>query len=373
MLVAMSAGVSPGRRLYGTAVLVVGLPALVALMVPARDRLSLVIPALLVLLLVTGAAVLGGRWVALPGAVAGALLLNWFFTPPFGTLVVESPVQIVVLGVYLAVAVAVSATVDVAARRTAEATRARAEAEALEAADRMRTTLLAGVGHDLRTPLAAVKAAVSSLRQGDVTWTDEERDELLATIEDGADRLQRLVSDLLDASRLQAGVVTTFPESVSLDELVGRALLSLPPTSRVQVDLSPTLPHVVVDVGLAERVLANLLENALRYSPPNAPVTIRGSLLDTSDRVLCEVIDRGPGIPADEWDVVFDSFRRLPPADRGDRGDRGPGGLGLGLTVARGFTEAMGGTLEPAPTPNGGLTMRVEWSIAPARPGPGRP
>ncbi|MGZ6859673.1 MAG: DUF4118 domain-containing protein, partial [Blastococcus sp.] len=127
------AGLGLRRQLTGAAVLVVGLPVLVAVMVPARGSLSLAIPVLLVLLLVTVGAVIGGRWVALPGALAGALLLNWFFTPPFGTLLVESPAHLVVLAVYLTVALVVSATVDVAARRTAEAARARAEAEALSA------------------------------------------------------------------------------------------------------------------------------------------------------------------------------------------------------------------------------------------------
>ncbi|MGZ4667984.1 MAG: sensor histidine kinase [Blastococcus sp.] len=471
------AGLGLRRQLTGAAVLVVGLPVLVAVMVPARGSLSLAIPVLLVLLLVTVGAVIGGRWVALPGALAGALLLNWFFTPPFGTLLVESPAHLVVLAVYLTVALVVSATVDVAARRTAEAARARAEAEALsalaggslaedrtlpdvllqvrtvfgmreaalrertsagwrdvelssadpvptddevervvpagpdlalvvrgpelfaadlrvlhsfaetaatalqgrrlaqraaeaaqlEAADRARTALLAGVGHDLRTPLAAVKAAVSSLRQHDIPWTPEEREELLATVEDGADRLHRLVSDLLDASRLQAGAVPTFPETVGLDELVDRALLSLPATDRVRLDLPPTLPHVLVDVALGERVLANLLENALRYSPGTAPVTVSGSV--ERDRVRCEVIDHGPGIPAERWEDAFVSFRRLGSPDRGQLGDRGPGGLGLGLAVARGFTEAMGGELTPATTPGGGLTMRLELPVAP-EPGP---
>jgi len=466
------AGLSRRRQLAGAALLVVGLPVLVAAMVPGRNSLFPAIPVLLVVLLVTVGAVIGGRWVALPGALAGALLLNCFFIPPFGTLQVESPAGLVVLAVYLAVAVVVSATVDVAARRTAEAARARAEAEALsalaggalaedrtlpdvllqvrtvfgmreaalreregtgwrdvevssadpfpapgeverlvpvgpdlalvvrgpelfaadlrvlhsfaeaaatalqgrrlaqraaeaaqlEAADRARTALLAGVGHDLRTPLAAVKAAVSSLRQHDIPWTPEERDELLATVEDGADRLHRLVSDLLDASRLQAGAVPTAPEAVSLDELVGRALLSLPATDRVQLDLPPALPHLLVDVALAERVLANLLENALRYSPVTAPVTVRAAA--ERERVRCDVIDHGPGIPAERWEEAFASFRRLGSPDRGQLGDRGPGGLGLGLAVARGFTEAMGGELTPATTPGGGLTMRLSLPIA---------
>src|SRR3954447_21711273 len=141
----------------------------------------------------------------------------------------------------------------------------------------MRGTLLAGVGHDLRTPLASVKAAVSSLRQDDVAWTAEETAELLATIEAGTDRLQHLVGNLLDASRLQAGVVSTAPERVRLEELVGRALLDLGSLDVVELDIREDLPDVLADVGLAERVLANVLENALRHGCPGA-VTVRGAL-----------------------------------------------------------------------------------------------
>ena len=143
-----------------------------------------------------------------------------------------------------------------------------AEAAQFEAADRMRTALLAAVGHDLRTPLASIKAAVSSLRQHDIAWTAEETAELLKTIEDSADRLHHLVTNLLDASRLQAGVVSASIERVSLDELVDRALLTVTEPQRIDVDLPEALPDVLVDGGLAERVLANLLDNALQHSPP---------------------------------------------------------------------------------------------------------
>jgi len=219
----------------------------------------------------------------------------------------------------------------------------------------MRTTLLAGVGHDLRTPLAAVKAAVSSLRQEDVAWTPEESAELLATIEAGADRLQHLVGNLLDASRLQAGVVSTSLQRVRLEELVGRALLDLGSLDRVDLDVPEDLPDVVADVGLAERVLVNLLENAFRHG--GGRVTVRGMLL--GERVACDVVDTGPGVPPEARDQLFVPFARL-------EGDRGAPGLGLGLAVARGFAEAMGGELGPVGTPGGGLTMRLTLPLAEA-------
>ena len=240
------------------------------------------------------------------------------------------------------------------ARRLAERAE---EAARLEAADRMRTTLLAGVGHDLRTPLASVKAAVSSLRQDDVTWTAAETAELLATIEAGADRLQRLVGNLLDASRLQAGVVSAVPERVRLEELVGRALLDLESLAAVDLDIPEDLPDVLADVGLAERVLANVLENALRHGGA-ATVTVRGALGPEPGSVVCDVIDHGPGLPPGAQNPLFVPFAPLH-GDTGDLGDRGAGGLGLGLAVGRGFAEAMSGSLTAHATPGGGLTLRL--------------
>jgi two-component system sensor histidine kinase KdpD len=234
-----------------------------------------------------------------------------------------------------------------------------AEAAQLAAADRMRAALLAGVGHDLRTPLASVKAAVSSLRQDDVAWTDAERAELLATIEDGADRLHGLVANLLDASRLEAGVVSASLERVRLEELVGRALIGLGSLDRVVLDIPEDLPDVLADVGLAERVLANLLENALHHGGPGA-VTVRG--LATGGRVACEVVDHGPGIAVREWPALFVPFAGV---GGRDTGDRGTGNLGLGLAVAHGFAEAMGAALAPTATPGGGLTMRLTLQPAP--------
>lgn len=238
-----------------------------------------------------------------------------------------------------------------------------AEAAQLEAADRMRTALLAGVGHDLRTPLAAVKAAVSSLRQDDVVWTAAESAELLATIEAGADRLQGLVANLLDASRLEAGVVSASLERVRLEELVGRALLSLGSLDRVVLDIPEDLPHVMADVGLTERVLANLLENALRHGGTGT-VGVLGRRSAGGD-VVCDVIDHGPGVPAGNWAALFVPFSGVGGRGPGALGDRGTGSLGLGLAVARGFAEAMHASLTPHATPGGGLTMRL--TLQPAR------
>ena len=433
-------GLPVRRQWIGAALAGFGLPVLTGALVAQRDNLTYATPVLLVLLVVVAVALVGGLRPAVPAAVGGGLLLNYFFTAPVHQLTVDRPQDLLVLSVYLAVAVAVSVVVDLAARRTVEAARAGAEAQALssvagstlaeqatlpgllervrtvfsasevamlhtvdgrqvvyarvgepragdaeqvvpagagaslvvrgprlfaqdrrvlaafaeaaatavegrrlaeqatqaEAVDRLRTALLAAVGHDLRTPLAGAKAAVSSLRQGDVAWTAQETAELLETIEDSTDRLQSLVSNLLDASRLQAGALSITPTRVGLDEVVARALTGLPGRDRVQVDVPDTLPPVLVDVGLLERVVANLVDNALRHGSGAV------SVLGRPGQVT--VVDHGPGMEG-------------VPAPFG--GDRTTGGVGLGLLVVRGFLDAMGGELQPSVTAGGGLTMTV--------------
>jgi K+-sensing histidine kinase KdpD len=205
---------------------------------------------------------------------------------------------------------------------------------------------------------------VSSLRQGDVPWTAAETAELLATIETSADRLQSLVGNLLDASRLQAGAVTTSVEHVRLEELVGRALLEIGRLEHVRLDIPEDLPDVLADVGLAERVVANLVENAFRHGG-GAGVAVRGAVGPSAGTVVCDVVDHGPGVPPSSYDALFTAFTRLDGHGPGPLGDRSGVGLGLGLSVARGFAEAMGGSLTPLATPGGGLTMRFTLRAGP--------
>jgi two-component system sensor histidine kinase KdpD len=247
-------------------------------------------------------------------------------------------------------------------RLTAEAEAAKPIAEA----DRMRTALLTAVSHDLRSPLASAKAAVTSLRSPEVRWAKADRDELLATADESLDRLARLVDNLLDMSRLQAGALSLFPRPVGVDEIVAQSLDDLGLRSQpVMVDIPEALPEVTVDPAILERVVVNLTENALRYSPPGQPPLLTASAL--GDRVELRVIDRGPGIPEKERDRMFVPFQRLGDTDNTT-------GVGLGLALARGFTEAMGGTLTAEETPGGGLTMAVTLpavAATPGAPGPG--
>ncbi|MET9220028.1 MULTISPECIES: sensor histidine kinase KdpD [unclassified Streptomyces] len=248
-------------------------------------------------------------------------------------------------------------------RLTDEAAKARELAEG----NRIRTALLAAVSHDLRTPLAGIKASVSSLRSADVAWSPEDEAELLAGIEDGADRLDHLVGNLLDMSRLQTGTVSPLIRELDLDEVVPMALGGVPEQS-VALDIPETLPMVAVDPGLLERSVANVVENAVKYSPENEKVLVAASAL--GHRVELRVVDRGPGVPESARDHIFEPFQRYGDAPRGN-------GVGLGLAVARGFVEAMGGTLVAEDTPGGGLTMVLTLPAAhgaPAAPGvPDRP
>src|SRR5215813_9248920 len=238
-------------------------------------------------------------------------------------------------------------------RLAAEAEAARPIAEA----DRMRTALLTAVSHDLRTPIASAKAAVTSLRSPDVQWTAEDREELLATADESLDKLTRLVDNLLDMSRLQTGALSVFPRPAWLDEIVARALDHLGPAGKdVIVDIPDSVPEVQVDPAILERVIVNLTSNALRYSPPGKPPLLAASAL--GDRVELRVVDKGPGIPADDRDRIFVPFQRLGDTDNTT-------GVGLGLALSRGLTEVMGGTLDPEETPGGGLTMIISLLAAP--------
>ncbi|WP_438304989.1 DUF4118 domain-containing protein [Streptomyces sp. HUAS TT11] len=457
------------RIIWGWLVGVLGPALLTFLLTGLSPEVGLANDMLLFLALTVAAALLGGLVPSLASAVAGSLLLNWFFTPPVHTLTIADPKNIVAIVIFVGVAVSVASVVDLAARRTHQAARLRAESEILsflagsvlrgetsleallervretfgmesvalleresdvapwtcagsvgprpsqcpedadvdmpvgdhmalaltgrvlpaedrrvlaafaaqaavvldrrrlqEEADqartlaegnRIRTALLAAVSHDLRTPLAGIKASVSSLRSDDVEWSEQDRAELLEAIEEGADRLDHVVGNLLDMSRLQTGTVAPIIREIDLDEVVPMALGGVPENS-VELDIPETLPMVLVDKGLLERVVANLVENAVKYSPQDEPVLVSASAL--GNRVELRVVDRGPGVPDEGKDRIFEPFQRYGDAPRG-------AGVGLGLAVARGFTDAVGGTLNAEDTPGGGLTMVVSLRVAEER------
>jgi two-component system, OmpR family, sensor histidine kinase KdpD len=469
------------RRLAGYALAVLLAPLLTLFLASFRSSINLTSDVLFFLVAVIGVALLGGFVPALLEAIAGSLLLNYYFTPPIHTFTISQANNALALLIFVVVGLVVSSVVDGAARRSKQAARAGAESEMLvtaagsvlrgqqaltavldrvreafgmesvtllertpgssggrrgpvtgwtpvatsggpelarpedadvdmpvtdgltlalrgralpasdrrvlgafaayaaaaleqqrlsaeaEAArpiaeaDRMRTALLAAVSHDLRTPLASAKAAVTSLRSNDVQWGEEDRDELLATADESLDKLTHLVDNLLDIARLQAGALSVFPRPADLEEIVSRALDDLGPAAQdVLVEIPRKLPEVRVDPAILERVIANVTANALRYSPPGSPPLLTASTL--GDRVELRIVDRGPGIPEEDWDRVFVPFQRLGDTDNTT-------GVGLGLALSRGLTEAMGGSMDPEQTPGGGLTMAITLpaAAAPAR------
>jgi two-component system sensor histidine kinase KdpD len=230
------------------------------------------------------------------------------------------------------------------------------QAEALAEGNRMRTALLTAVSHDLRTPLSAIKAAVTTLRQTDVAWTPDDQASLLATIEEGADRLDSLIGNLLDMSRIHTCSLQPFIRPTALDEVAPLVVAGLDGAHRLRVEIPDALPLLAADPGLLERTLANLVANALRYSPPHQPPTLAAYAHDST--VTISVIDHGPGIAPHQRAQVFEPFQQL-----GDQ--RAQDGVGLGLAVAKGFIEALGGRITAATTPGGGLTMYVDLPTAP--------
>jgi two-component system sensor histidine kinase KdpD len=446
-----------GRRLLaGVAVCAVGLVVLTGILVQLRTDLSLASIVLLYLLIVVATAVVGGLTASLAAAVASDLVVNYYFVPPYHTLLVENRDHVITLTVYVAVAGTVSLAMDLAARQRAAAARtdieaallARLSAEpiregsvdamlgqvreilhmesaalvegervvalngrepsgnpvlsvpagpglslvvegpprfapdarflsrlataaartlqaerlAAQAArarelaeiDKVRSALLAAVGHDLRTPLAGIKASVSSLRDPDIDLPPPAQTELLETIEVSADRMADLVENLLAMSRLRAGALSVHLRPVALDEVVAAALLHSAPMA-VTVDVPDDLPLAQADPGLLERVVANLLTNA-HQAAPESSISVSGGVAGGS--LQLSIIDRGRGVEAADRERMFAPFQRL-----GDH--TADGGLGLGLAIARGFTEAMNGTLTATDTPGGGLTMTVALPTAP--------
>jgi two-component system sensor histidine kinase KdpD len=471
-------GITRRRQLAGFVLAVVLAPLVTLALATSRSGINLTSDVLAFLVAVIAVALVGGFLPAVAEAVAGSLLLNYYFTPPIHYFTIAEANNALALAVFVAVGLAVSWVVDTTARRSKQAARANAESEllvttagsilrgqgaldallertreafgmrsacllerkdagagagrgaqaadwslvacageapvsrpdaaevdipvtgtlslvltgrplpagdrrvlgafaayaavALEqerlaaeaeaakpiaAADKMRTALLAAVSHDLRTPLASAKAAVTSLRSPDMRWNAADTEELLATADESLDRLTRLVGNLLDMSRLQAGALSLFPRPAGLDEVVALALDDLGPAGRdITVEIPELLPAVRADPAILERVVVNLAENALRYSPAGKAPLLAASAL--GDRVELRVVDRGPGISDDDKERVFVPFQRLGDTDNTT-------GVGLGLALSRGLTEAMGGTLTAEDTPGGGLTMTVSLPAAP--------
>jgi len=450
------------RRVLAWISATVGLPLLTLLLLSLRSQIALENVLLVYLLAAVAIGVIGGALPAVVSGVAGFLLANWYFTPPFLTWKIADAGHLFSLFAFLLVTSAVGLLVGNATRRSAEARRARAQAEALAATttsvhppfteqasgltgrirdvfamnaaavlhrtddgweplaavgatelrdpddasevipltddtilalsggsltgddrrvlrafaaqmaqslereklekeaaaveamaetDRLRTALLNAVSHDLRTPLATIKASVTSLLETEVAWSPEQTQSFLQVILEETEHLNRVVGRLLDASRIQVGAVHVFFASVGLDEIISSALSGLGTgENRVVVDVPDDLPPVQTDPALLERVVANLIENALTWSPPDHVVRVAAG--EVSGRVDLRIIDRGPGIQPDQREAIYQPFQRLGDSPKGS-------GVGLGLAVARGLLEAMDNELLIEDTPGGGTTMVI--------------
>jgi two-component system sensor histidine kinase KdpD len=248
-------------------------------------------------------------------------------------------------------AFAAQATAALERRRLAESA---AETATLQAADKMRTALLAAVSHDLRAPLSAARAAVNTLADPELALAPQDRDELLEIADQSLTGLTQLVEDLLDMSRLQAGALRPRLVPLDVDEVIAPAVESLPGGGEHRIRIEPAdpgTPQILADGPLLERVIANLLANAIKHTDSVVLVSVDAPAHGQSVRI--RIADHGPGIPAAARDLVFRPFQRL-----GDRDNTA--GVGLGLALARGLAESMGGTLTPQDTPGGGLTMVLD-------------
>jgi len=361
---------SGGAPVAGSALGLALVAVVVAVLEPFSTHITRATPALVLVLAVVAAGLVGGARAAVVTAVVAATAFNLAFIPPHWTFKVKVWDDWVALGVFIGVALAIGVltAAQVDRRRAAEQREAEmralyeqltaigeererlleetARVQLLERVDEQRGALLRSVSHDLRTPLATIRAVASDLRDGTV-YDDSTRTELLAAVCDEAERLDRLVGNLLSMSRIETGALKPERQAVALDELVHERLRRLTPLFRqvrVQVDIPAELPLVDGDYSQLDQVLTNLLENAARYAPPSSTVRVEAS--DRGDMVEVRVVDEGIGVPDHERARIFEPFRR------------GEGGAsGVGLAICKAIVEAHGGAIDVRRTPGGGATF----------------
>jgi len=344
-----------------------------AVLLPVRTHVTRATPALVLVLAVVVAGVVGGSIAAAVVALLAAAAYNLVFIPRYWTFKVNVADDWVALGVFLAVALAMGLLVAGQAERRRAAEQREAElrrlydhlrtmseeqdrlaeeatrAQVLERVDEQRAALLRSVSHDLRTPLASIRAVASDLRDG-TTYDDETRTELLETVCDEAERLDRIVANLLSLSRIEAGALKPDRQAVALDELVAdrvRRLGGLFRQVRVQVDIPPELPLVDGDYTQLDQVVTNLLENAARHAPPAS--LVRVSADERNQMVELRVADEGIGVPDWERRRIFEPFRK----------GEGSRSSGVGLAICKAIVEAHGGTIDVDRTVGGGATFVV--------------
>jgi K+-sensing histidine kinase KdpD len=303
-------------------------------------------------------AVRSSKTVAVFAALLSSLIYNYLFTEPRLTLRISSPGDIAAVVTFLLAALAVG---HLAGRQREQLMRLRVALANLETSrvesetERLRAALLSSVSHDLRSPLASVIGAASSLTAYGETLGEEDRRALLESIRSESERLDRYIQNLLDMTRLGSGPMKLQRDWVGLEEILGSAETRLRkqfPSVHLEDDIEPGLPPLFVHAALVEQALFNVLENAAKVSPDGAPIRVRARR--ESGTLTIDVVDRGPGIPEEERKRIFDLFFSSP------RGDRAPRGSGLGLTIVRGMIGAHGGKVTAAEGDSGvGTTIRM--------------
>lgn len=340
----------PQRRGYAMALLGVTLATVLATLL--RPLLAAPDVVMLYLLPIMVVAVRGQRGPALLTSALSVAAYDFWFVPPYWTFAVDDARHLLTFATFFAVGLAMNGLV---ARVRREEQRA-GEAEVRAKSEELRSALLSSVSHDLRTPLAVITGAGTTLRDQSAFLSQAQQKDLLETICEEADRLERLVVNLLDMTRLAAGHMEARREWIPLVELVGSALTRV--ESQLQerpmhVELPHDLPLLWVDPVLLEQVLVNLLENALKYTPPRSPLEIVA--LPLPGEVQVDVVDHGPGLSPLEAERVFDQFVR--------GSHSSANGAGLGLAICRGIVAVHGGTLHVIPTPGGGATFRIRLPL----------
>lgn len=292
--------------------------------------------ALMLLIAVQIVAILFGLWPALAASALSTLAYNFLFIPPLYTFTVADPANVVTLFFFAVTASITSSLTSLLRSQVLIARRAMLQAET----EKLRSALLTSVSHDLRTPLASILGSATSLKGYRATLDDEAQRQLIDTIEEEAQRLNRFISGLLDMTKLEAGAIELRSELVDLSDIIGSALRRASDVlarHALTIDLRPDLPMLKLDPVLFEQVLFNLLDNAAKYAPEGTTIALSAARSGSS--VTLKVMDEGDGIPAADLDRIFEKFYRV------RAGDRQRAGTGLGLAICRGFVEAMGGTI----------------------------
>lgn len=322
-------------------------PAITALLLPLRSHLDLGSVFLIQLVGVMVSASLLGPLAGVAIALITTLVTNWFFVPPLYSFAIANYNNLIATFVFVVAASVSGWLLELFRRRSELLLRSEVERARMRDTEETRTTLLASVGHDLRTPIAAIKATVSGLRAGDVSWSKAETAEALTAIAESTDRLQELVSNLLDMSRLEAGVVAVKFEPTELSDPLSSAI-ALSPKLNLRLDIPPQLPLIMTDAVLLERALHNLLVNVHTHTPKGTLVEVVAS--QYHDQVRIDIIDHGPGLSGMEMQGLFSRM----PSNDGE-----PRRRGLGLAIVSGFVSSLNGKISASTTRNGGLTVSI--------------